>query len=52
MKPELKEWDAAVTDYLTAAPNDPRADELLKRVIAADRKAREAGILVPLAVPK
>jgi hypothetical protein len=25
---------------------------LLKRVIAADRKAREAGILVPLAVPK
>jgi hypothetical protein len=50
MKPELAEWSAAVSEYLVTPPTDPTVSQKLQRVIDADRKAREAGILVPLAV--
>jgi hypothetical protein len=51
MKPELKEWDRAMTEYLTADPNDPRSRELLVKAI--EEHAKAAGLLVkPLAVSK
>ena len=52
MRPELKEWDAAVTEYVTTPPTDPTVTAKLQRVIEADRKARAAGILLPIGAPR
>lgn len=50
MKPELKPWDIALTEYLEAAPNDPRAKELLAKVIEETEKAAALGLVKPLKI--
>jgi hypothetical protein len=47
MKPELAEWDRAITEYLTA---DPKAAELRARVIEETIKAADLGLVKPLKV--
>lgn len=50
MKPELTPWDAAITEYLTADPKDPRSAELRARVIEETIKAADLGLVKPLKV--
>jgi hypothetical protein len=45
----MKDWDRAVTAYLTAPPNDPRSRELLLKVIEENEKAAALGLVKPLA---